>query len=170
LTARARSPSPVSRSMPVTSRRTGTPTSCAGWRRRWRSPTATTSRSTRPPLFTSACRLRSRTSRRTSGNVDTVLPDYASYDQAAGLDWYAVDPNLRATLDRLLPDPTDRAFAEAHVSTFGTLVGGTLAARAEITDKHGPVLRRYDEWGHEVAEVVHHPTWTDNKADLVRHG
>ena len=99
-----------------------------------------------------------------------MLPDYASYDQAAGLDWYEVDPNLRATLDRLLSDPTDRAFAETHVAAYGALVGGTLAARAEITDKHGPILRRYDEWGREVAEVVHHPSWTDNKADLVRHG
>jgi alkylation response protein AidB-like acyl-CoA dehydrogenase len=99
-----------------------------------------------------------------------MLPDYATFDEAVGLDWYAVDPNLRATLDRLLPDPTDRAFAEEHVARFGRLVGGTLAARAEITDQNGPELRRYDRWGHDVAEVVHHPTWTANKADLVRHG
>jgi alkylation response protein AidB-like acyl-CoA dehydrogenase len=99
-----------------------------------------------------------------------MLPDYATYDGAVGLDWYAVDPNLRATLDRLLPEPADRAFAEEHVSAYGTLVGGTLAARADVTDKHGPVLRRYDEWGREVDEVVHHPSWTANKADLVRHG
>jgi alkylation response protein AidB-like acyl-CoA dehydrogenase len=99
-----------------------------------------------------------------------VLPDYATYERAVGLDWYALDPNLRATLDRLLPDPDDRAFAEEHVAAFGTLVGGTLAARAEVTDKHGPVLHSYDEWGREVNEVVHHHTWTENKADLVRHG
>ncbi len=99
-----------------------------------------------------------------------MLPDYATYDQALGLDWYAVDPNLRFLLDRHLPDPADRAFAEEHVGRFGTLVGGDVARRAEITDKHGPELRRYDRWGVEVDEVAHHPAWTANKSDLVRAG
>ena len=49
-------------------------------------------------------------------------------------------------------------------------MGKTLAARAEVTDAHGPVLHRYDRWGYDVGEVVHHPTWTANKADLVRTG
>src|SRR5580693_6945431 len=99
-----------------------------------------------------------------------MLPDYAEFEQAAGLDWYALDPNLSALLDRHLPDPGDRARAEEHVGRFGTLVGEVIAPRAEVTDKHGPVLRRYDRWGEEVDEVVHHPNWTQNKADLVRNG
>jgi acyl-CoA dehydrogenase len=99
-----------------------------------------------------------------------VLPDYSTYDQAIGLDWYATDPNLRLLLDRLLPDADDRAFAEEHVARYGTLCGGPLAERAEVTDKHGPVLDRYDQWGLEVDRVVHHPTWVDSKADLVRAG
>jgi alkylation response protein AidB-like acyl-CoA dehydrogenase len=99
-----------------------------------------------------------------------VLPDYATYEQGIGLDWYEADPNLRFLLDRHLPDPDDRAFAEEHVGRFGTLVGGDVARRAEITDKRGPELRRYDRWGVEVDEVVHHPAWTANKADLVRAG
>src|SRR5580704_11965980 len=99
-----------------------------------------------------------------------MLPDYAEFEQAAGLDWYALDPNLGALLDRHLPDPGDRSLAEEHVGRFGTLVGRVIAPRAEITDKHGPVLRRYDRWGEEVDEVVHHPNWTRNKADLVRNG
>src|SRR5579863_3750023 len=99
-----------------------------------------------------------------------MLPDYAEFDQATGLDWYALDPNLRALLDRHLPDPGDRARAEEHVARFGTLVGEVIAPRAEETDKHGPVLRRFDRWGEEVDEVVHHPTWTQNKGDLVRNG
>ena len=73
-----------------------------------------------------------------------MLADYASYDGAAGLDWYALDPNLAGLLDRLLPDPEDRAFAEEHVARYGGLCGGALARRAEVTDKHGPELRRYD--------------------------
>lgn len=99
-----------------------------------------------------------------------MLPDYATHEQAVGLDWYATDPNLRFLLDRHLEDPGDRAFAEERVAEFGRLVGGDVARRAEITDKHGPELRRYDHWGLEVDEVVHHPAWTQNKADLVRAG
>jgi hypothetical protein len=72
--------------------------------------------------------------RRSPGNLGVVLPDYASYDQAIGLDWYDVDPNLRLLLDRLLPDAGDRAFAEDHAARYGVLCGGPLAQRAEITD------------------------------------
>src|SRR5580693_1525985 len=99
-----------------------------------------------------------------------MLPDYAEFEQASGLDWYSLDPNLGALLDRHLPDPGDRSLAEEHVGRFGALVGQVIAPRAEVTDKHGPVLSRYDHWGQEVDEVVHHPNWTQNKADLVRNG
>ena len=99
-----------------------------------------------------------------------MLPDYAEYEQAIGLDWYALDPNLRLILDRLLPDADERAVAEEHVARFGPLIGQRVAPRAEVTDKHGPQLRRYDKWGQETAEVVHHPSWIENKADLVRAG
>ncbi len=99
-----------------------------------------------------------------------MLPDYAELTEAVGNDWYRLDPNLSLLLDRHLPDPDDRSFAEEHVARYGDLVGRTLAARAEITDANGPVLQRYDRWGYDVGEVVHHPTWTQNKADLVRAG
>lgn len=99
-----------------------------------------------------------------------MLPDYAEFEGAVGLDWYAADPNLSFLLDRHLPDPEDRKFAEEHVRAYGSLVGRSLAQRAEETDAHGPVLVRYDRWGQEVGQVVHHPTWLENKADLIRHG
>ncbi|MGH8995502.1 MAG: acyl-CoA dehydrogenase family protein, partial [Acidimicrobiales bacterium] len=99
-----------------------------------------------------------------------MLADYAEHAQAIGLDWYTLDPNLSFLLDKHLPDPDDRKFAELHVSEYGELVGKTLAARAEITDANGPVLHRYDRWGFDVGEVAHHPSWTANKADLVRTG
>ena len=104
------------------------------------------------------------------GTLGIVLPDYSCHKGAIGLDWYALDPNLRLLLDRLLPDANDRAFAEEHVARFGALCGGDLARRAEITDKHGPTLVRYDRWGHEIDTIEHHATWTDNKDDLVRAG
>ena len=99
-----------------------------------------------------------------------MLPDYAEYDDAIGLDWYAVDPNLRQLLDRLLVDPAARDFAEGHVAAYGALCGGDLARRAEITDRNPPILLDRDRWGYEVGTIEHHPTWTDNKADLVRTG
>jgi len=99
-----------------------------------------------------------------------MLPDYAEYEQAVGLDWYRLDPNLSFLLDRYLADPVDRAFAEDHVARFGVMVGTQLAARAEETDRHGPVLERYDRWGYQDDRIVHSPTWSQNKADLVRHG
>ncbi len=99
-----------------------------------------------------------------------MLDDYAAYEEATGLDWYALDPNLSLLLDRFLPDPGERAFAEEHVAPYGALVGRTLAPRAEESDAHGPVLERYDRWGLDVGRVVHHPTWTANKADLIRTG
>ncbi|MFA5883047.1 MAG: acyl-CoA dehydrogenase family protein [Acidimicrobiia bacterium] len=99
-----------------------------------------------------------------------MLPDYAEYGDAIGLDWYGVDPNLRQLLDRLLPDAGDRAFAEEQVQTYGVLCGGDLARRAEVTDRNPPVLADRDRWGYEVGTIEHHPTWTANKADLVRAG
>jgi acyl-CoA dehydrogenase len=99
-----------------------------------------------------------------------MLPDYAEFEQATGLDWYEVDPNLSALLDLHIPDTEDRKFAEEHLTRFGDLVGKVLAPRAEITDKHGPVLRRYDKWGSEIDTVEHNSTWTDTKADLVKNG
>ncbi len=99
-----------------------------------------------------------------------VLPDYATYESAIGLDWYETDPNLRLLLDRHLPDPADRALADEYAARYGELCGGAIAVRAEVTDKHGPVLERYDHWGAEIDRVVHHPTWTESKDDLVRAG
>src|SRR5688572_19322723 len=99
-----------------------------------------------------------------------MLPDYSTHDGAIGLDWYETDPNLRLLLDRLLPDAGDREFAEEHVANFGRLCGGPVAERAEVSDRHGPVLNRYDEWGVEVDQIEHHPGWNDSKADLVRAG
>ena len=99
-----------------------------------------------------------------------MLPDYAEFECASGLDWYELDPNLSSLLDLHLPGDDERKLAEDHVARFGELVGKVVSRRAEVTDKHGPELRRYDRWGYEVDQVVHNSTWTDNKADLVRNG
>ena len=79
-------------------------------------------------------------------------------------------PTCAPSWTDISPTPATAPLAEEHVGRFGALVGEVIAPRAEVTDKHGPVLRRYDRWGEEVDEVVHHPNWTQNKADLVRNG
>ena len=92
----------------------------------------------------------------------------AEYEQAIGLDWYRLDPQPGLPPRPPPPhDPADRILRRGARGPCGPLVGGRLAARAEETDAHGPVLRSYDHWGTEVGEVVHHATWLENKADLV---
>ncbi len=99
-----------------------------------------------------------------------MLADYAEHEGAVGLDWYEMDPNLRFLLDRFLPDVDDRKFAEDVVAGYGNLVGRSIAPRAEVTDKHGPVLERYDRSGLDVGVVTHHAGFLESKADLVRAG
>lgn len=99
-----------------------------------------------------------------------MLPDYAEFEEAIGLDWYALDPNLSFLLDRTISDPAERELAEDVAAEFGDLVGRRVAARAEVSGRHPPVLERYDRWGRDVGRVVHHPSWLENKADLVRAG
>jgi acyl-CoA dehydrogenase len=82
--------------------------------------------------------------------------DYQAFDRAIGLNWYALDPNLQAAMDRLL-EPADRAWAEERLTEIGGLAGGLIAASAEVIDKNTPRLERYDRWGEETNRVVHHP-------------
>ena len=91
--------------------------------------------------------------------------DYASFETAIGLNWYLIDPNLRALMDRHIA-PADRAWAEEHLRRWGELCGGPIAARAEVVDRNSPRLERYDEWGNEINQVAHHPDAIANKRDI----
>ncbi len=91
--------------------------------------------------------------------------DYAAYEQAIGLNWYEVDPDLQDTVERLVP-AGDRVDADARLREMGGLCGGAVAERAERTDREPPQLERYDRWGNDVGEVVHHPGALDSKRDL----
>lgn len=97
------------------------------------------------------------------------MMDYRGFERAIDLNWYVVDPNLRALMDRLL-DPDDRAWAEEHLQRVGALCGGPIAERAEIIDKNPPRLERYDRWGEEVHRIVHHPTTLAAKRDCWESG
>lgn len=95
--------------------------------------------------------------------------DYTTVESAIGLNWYDADPNLRQLVERLAL-PEDRAFAEQQLRNMGGVIGGPVAARAEITDKHPPRLEKYDAWGNEINEIVHHQSAIDTKRDLWENG
>jgi acyl-CoA dehydrogenase len=103
------------------------------------------------------------------GSVAGGSLDYSAFESAIGLNWYEVDPNLRFLADRLVV-PEDRQWVEGHLQRMGALCGGPIAARAEISDKHPPVLERYDAWGEEVNRIAHHPTVLETKRDLWESG
>ena len=91
--------------------------------------------------------------------------DFSGIESPIGLNWYDADPNLQQLVERLCA-PEDRAFAEEHLRRMGALIGGPVAERAEITDKNPPRLERYDRWGEEVNDVIHHQSALDTKRDL----
>jgi len=67
-------------------------------------------------------------------------------------------------------DAADRDWAETHLQRMGALCGGAIAERSEIVDKNPPRLERYDRWGDEINEVVHHPAALATKRDLWEYG
>src|SRR3989304_6099249 len=66
---------------------------------------------------------------------------------ATGLNWYKCDPTLQRAMRYYLSDE-EFAWAEPHLMRLGELMGGPVSERADITDKIGPKLVKYDRWGH----------------------
>ncbi len=95
--------------------------------------------------------------------------EYERFESAIGLNWYLTDPNLRSLMDIYLP-PERRAWAEEHLVRWGALCGQSIARRSEVVDKSPPRLERYDPWGREVCQVVHHPDNLANKRDVWEQG
>ena len=91
--------------------------------------------------------------------------DWASYERAIGLNWYTIDPDLRARVRRDC-SAADRDWADELLTSFGALVGQQVAPNSEIIDAHPPELVRYDRWAAQVDEVVHHPATLDSKRAL----
>lgn len=95
--------------------------------------------------------------------------DFTDLEGVAGLDWWDADPNFRQLVERLA-HPADRAFAEKQLANMGAVMGRRIAPRSELTDKNPPRLEKYDSWGNEVNEVVHHQSNLENKRDLWDNG
>ena len=53
---------------------------------------------------------------------------------------------------------------------LGELMGGPVAERADVTDKIGPKLVKYDRWGHDVSEVIIPESAQATKRDLIERG
>ena len=95
--------------------------------------------------------------------------DYSKLESAIGLNWYQVDPDLKALMDRYLP-PEDRGWAEERLQRWGEICGGPIAANAEVSDRNPPQLERYDAWGNETNRVVHNASTIDTKRSIWEEG
>jgi alkylation response protein AidB-like acyl-CoA dehydrogenase len=91
--------------------------------------------------------------------------NYAELQSAIGLNWYEIDPNLQDIMRRRL-EAADLEWCEPELTRIGALIGGPIAARAEVTDKNPPQLVKYDRWGESLDEIVHHPGAMATKRDL----
>ncbi len=91
--------------------------------------------------------------------------DYEEFSSAVGLNWYEVDPNLQQTMRRMLA-PQDLEWAEPELYRLGALIGGKVAASAEVIDKNPPRLVQYDRSGERIDQIVHHPATLEVKRAL----
>src|SRR5882757_2269088 len=85
-----------------------------------------------------------------------------NYPGAVGLNWYATDPTLQATMAYYL-QPDELAFAEPHLTRIGELMAGPVSRWAVETDRNPPRLERYDRWGHDVSRVVMPTSFTESR-------
>lgn len=105
----------------------------------------------------------------TTARGNTTPIDYGKFESAVGLNWYAIDPNLNALMDKYIPD-SDRDWAQDTLSHWGEICGGPIARNAETIDRNPPRLERYDEWGVDQSQMVHHPAAIDSKRHIWEEG
>jgi acyl-CoA dehydrogenase len=94
---------------------------------------------------------------------------YRRYEAGRGLNYYEADPNLAAVLGMYLDDRT-RAWATERLRVLGERCGTDIVRRADVYDRAGHELRRYDRFGIEVSEVVYHPDWLTNLNEVFDFG
>lgn len=88
---------------------------------------------------------------------------------ATGLNWYTCNPTLQRTMRYYLTEE-QFAWAEPHFVRLGELMGGPISERADVTDKIGPRLVKYDRWGHDISEVIIPEAAQATKRDLIERG
>ena len=89
--------------------------------------------------------------------------------ESRGLNYYALDRNLRALLARRAPDLVARF--GGTLMDFGAWAGGPLDEQARYTDRHAPPrLETHDRDGAPVGLVVLNPAYRDCHAEAYRRG
>ena len=71
---------------------------------------------------------------------------YGRYESGRGLNYYAADPNLAAVLSSYLDDGTMQCAAE-RLQVLGERCGTDIVRRADVYDRVGHQLVRYDRFG-----------------------
>lgn len=95
--------------------------------------------------------------------------DYESLESAIGINWYDVDPDLRARVRADTP-ADDLEWAEQTLRSFAQLCSTDIARNADIIDAAPAELVRYDRWATPVDEIHHPPATLDSKRKLWRAG
>lgn len=94
---------------------------------------------------------------------------YRDADTSAPLNYYELDPNLAAVLERRVGEEV-MAWAHEPLSELGERCGGDVVRRAEVYDRVGHELERHDRFGRDVSRVVHHPDWLANRDEVFDFG
>ena len=89
------------------------------------------------------------------------------YNGAIGLNWWSCDPTLQFLM-RVQLGADGLEWAGPHLERVGALMGGSVAERAETTDRNPPRLEKYDRWGRDVSRIVHPESFVESKTDLIR--
>ncbi|WP_336003155.1 acyl-CoA dehydrogenase family protein [Halorientalis halophila] len=92
--------------------------------------------------------------------VDTPI-DYGRLDAGRHVNYWAIDPALRAEVERAYPD-AEFEWAEPKLSDLGELTGHEITDNAEIIDREGHDLRTYDRDGEVQNHVEYHPLQHEN--------
>jgi len=94
---------------------------------------------------------------------------YRRYEAGRGLDYYDADPNLRSVLEVHL-DRATLGWAEERLRTLGERCGTEIVGRADVYDRVGHELVRYDRFGRDVSRVAYHPDWSANLDEVFDFG
>ncbi|WP_370416454.1 acyl-CoA dehydrogenase family protein [Streptomyces fradiae] len=95
----------------------------------------------------------------TTHEVTNQVPPLTGYDVAG-------DPALLEALRR-----EGAGWAEDEVRELGRLAGDARAQEwGRLAERHSPVLRTHDRYGHRIDEVEFHPYWHELMTTAVRHG